>query len=485
MILKVFKFLIISSLSLTFYLAVVFSINFLNNDHYTNIQDRIKWTIKDTIFANKELKFWKDEYEFNVKKIQKLENEILEKDYLLAEIPNLVKRIPVKKNITEKYNLDKANFTLEKFKTNYLTTSKHPGALGSSYIDFADNKLFLVSGNGIIAFTETDNFKSESEFDFKLIKTNIKDIVKDELFYINSEVGVKDVLIKKGKIYISFTKLQNSKEECYNTSILVSDINTKVMNFEELFNPVECVKRNNDYGDFTAVQSGGRMISIDDQNIFLTVGDFRYRDHAQNPDNTFGTLQKINLITKKNKLVAYGLRNSQGLYYNSLENKIILTDHGPKGGDEINILDYDLEKEYNFGWPISSYGEHYGIDKDDKDHPLYIKAPLYKSHKKYGFKEPMKYFDPSIGISEIVMLPSKFLKNKNDNKNFLYGSLGKNPEEGDMSIQLITFDNNYNELSNQIMSINERVRDIIYIEKLNKVFLMLETSASIGVLDII
>ena len=54
-----------------------------------------------------------------------------------------------------------------------------------------------------------------------------------------------------------------------------------------------------------------------------------------------------------------------------------------------------------------------------------------------------------------------------------------------MSIQIITFDKDYNEIDNKLFSINERVRDIIYIEKLNKVFLMLETSASIGVLQVI
>ena len=51
----------------------------------------------------------------------------------------------------------------------------------------------------------------------------------------------------------------------------------------------------------------------------------------------------------------------------------------------------------NYGWPISSYGEHYKKTKGKIK-----KYPLLKSHKDHGFIEPIKYFTPSIGISEIT-----------------------------------------------------------------------------------
>ena len=69
-----------------------------------------------------------------------------------------------------------------------------------------------------------------------------------------------------------------------------------------------------------------------------------------------------------------GHRNPQGLFYDK-KNKIILeTEHGPQGGDEINIL----RKNLNYGWPISSYGEHY-------DGKFRKNAPLNKSHIEFGF----------------------------------------------------------------------------------------------------
>ena len=86
------------------------------------------------------------------------------------------------------------------------------------------------------------------------------------------------------------------------------------------------------------------------------------------------------------------------------QNAIISTEHGPKGGDEININRYPSSKIMNFGYPISSYGEHYSNDKY-----LYEEAPLYKSHKDYGFEEPVDYFVPSIGISDVEKYNDKYL----------------------------------------------------------------------------
>ena len=75
-----------------------------------------------------------------------------------------------------------------------------------------------------------------------------------------------------------------------------------------------------------------------------------------------------------------GHRNPQSLDYikNENNNFIISTEHGPDGGDEININNLSINENIkNFGWPISSYGYHY--DKKDREN-----APLYKSHSEYG-----------------------------------------------------------------------------------------------------
>ena len=55
-----------------------------------------------------------------------------------------------------------------------------------------------------------------------------------------------------------------------------------------------------------------------------------------------------------------GHRNPQGLFFDIKNNILLETEHGPEGGDEINIIELNNAEIPNFGWAISSYGEHYG-----------------------------------------------------------------------------------------------------------------------------
>ena len=116
-----------------------------------------------------------------------------------------------------------------------------------------------------------------------------------------------------------------------------------------------------------------------------------------------------------------GHRNQQGLYYDNRNDIIYSTEHGPQGGDEININIFpESFKIKNYGWPISSYGEHYGFPDELGAicqcplNELYEKVPLHKSHSSYGFIEPLINFTPSIGITQIIKTEN-FLKMYNKN----------------------------------------------------------------------
>ena len=186
---------------------------------------------------------------------------------------------------------------------------------------------------------------------------------------------------------------------------------------------------------------------------------------AQDNQSINGKIIKINLNNLSHEIISMGHRNPQGLYYDKENNFILETEHGPKGGDEINLIDLnqDDEKIPNYGWAISSYGGHYHKETG-KGLPIYSKYPLYKSHKQYGFIEPLKSFQPSIGISEIV----KLSKTK-----YAVSSLR------DKSIYLFELTNK--EISNiQRIKVSERIRDLRYYK--NKIYLFLEDSASIGII---
>ena len=149
------------------------------------------------------------------------------------------------------------------------------------------------------------------------------------------------------------------------------------------------------------------------------------------------------------------------------------------GENEINInFNPDIKIIENYGWPISSYGLRYSAGTIEEKE----KAPLYKSHKKYGFVEPIKYYVPSIGISEIEKIPKKF--NKEFDNDFFIASMGNNEEEGDLSIHHIKLDKELKKiLKEDIIVIGERIRDLKYIESLNKIILFIENSPGIGVLS--
>jgi len=214
---------------------------------------------------------------------------------------------------------------------------------------------------------------------------------------------------------------------------------------------------------------------LDHNNLLLTVGEFRSRLLAQDRENVNGKIIKINKKNKNIKIISMGHRNPQGLFFDKDTSYIYASEHGPKGGDEINIIK-NKEKILNFGWPIASYGEHYERPGEDNS-VLYKSAPLNKSHINYGFIEPEKNFTPSIGISELILL------NLFNQKILIVGSMGKDMSEGDLSLHM--FKVNEKNLENyKVIPINERVRDIIYLEKKNMIFLFLESSTSIGVIKL-
>lgn len=351
-------------------------------------------------------------------------------------------------------------------KKNYLLSGISNKYAGSSYIDLFNDKLFLLSSRGLIAYGQI----SDDEIVLNQIDNNLNEYLGKDKFQKDSAYSFKDVLIHDQKIYVTFT--DEITKNCWSVSVLHSDFDYKYLKFEYLFKSMECIDEKNDEG-FVSLQSGGRIVSVDQKKLLLTIGDFRVRKKAQDISSIFGKIININVNTGEHTVVTMGHRNPQGLYLD-VKNKILLsTEHGPRGGDEINLIhleDINKKNILNFGWPISSYGEHY-VKKDAvtddqirKVNLLYEKYPLNKSHKDYGFIEPLHYFTPSIGISEITGIgESTFVSSSLGGKKLFFFKLNKNNEINEYYIE----------------NIGERVRDVIF--KNNKLIFFLEDTATIAV----
>ena len=138
---------------------------------------------------------------------------------------------------------------------------------------------------------------------------------------------------------------------------------------------------------------------------------------------------------------------------------ILSTENGPKGGDEINKIEHGK----NYGWDIASYGLRYKSGEP------------YASHKENKFQEPIFTFIPSVGISEIIKINGDGFNSQWIN-NFLIGTLSYN------HLLRVKFDNNFNKVVYvEKIYVGSRIRDLIYIKKINSIVL----SSELGILKIL
>ena len=360
------------------------------------------------------------------------------------------------------------NYSYSKYSTDDILFTGNQGAIGTAFIDFYDNdkNLLIATYDGIFAYTDLNNLEK-----FKKINSNINSLINYERFYFHEHYGIKDIHINNKKLYVSYIGKQ--KDNCYDLKIISAALNEIFLNFELFYQTSNCVDENNDHGFWAHQGGGGRIVNLDNTNLLFTTGDFRNRPLSQNIKSDFGKILKINIQNKKSEVVSLGHRNPQGLYYSKKFDFILSTEHGPKGGDEININNRPFSKVKNFGWPISSYGEHYKKNYSEK---ILNEAPLNKSHKKFGFEEPIKYFDPSIGISQTISL------NEVDTE-FLIGAMGNEIADQDLGLHYIRLNEKRDKvIDHNYFLLNERVRDIVVSKDKKIIIIFLESTSSISIL---
>ncbi len=156
------------------------------------------------------------------------------------------------------------------------------------------------------------------------------------------------------------------------------------------------------YLPFSGNLSGGRMLDFDAGHLLMTVGDqqvFEARgvDVSQDPHATMGKLLLVDKETGATTIFASGERNAQGLIRDS-KGRIWETEHGPHGGDELNLV----RRGDNLGWPIVTYGINY-------DQRPWAGATVEGNHDR--FVRPVYAWMPSVGISNLVEAPGEAFPN--------------------------------------------------------------------------
>jgi glucose/arabinose dehydrogenase len=140
---------------------------------------------------------------------------------------------------------------------------------------------------------------------------------------------------------------------------------------------------------------GSRIVFADDGTLFLVLGDRGERDRSQQLNSHVGTVVRIlpdGGVPADNPFVgragalpeiwSYGHRNQQGAALNPWTRALWSHEHGPRGGDEINIP----EAGKNYGWPVITYGREYH-------------GPRIGPTHKEGMEQPIHQWTPSIAPS--------------------------------------------------------------------------------------
>lgn len=168
--------------------------------------------------------------------------------------------------------------------------------------------------------------------------------------------------------------------------------------------------------------------------LFATMGDRGQREFAQDLGTTLGKVLRFNddgSIPADNPFIdvanadpaiySYGHRNPQGITIDRATDRIWVSEHGPQGGDEINLL----KAGGNYGWPVITYGEEYGGGK------------IGEGTSKPGMEQPIHYYVPSIATANLAYYDGKALAAW-DNSLFVAGlrsfSLSRVQLEGDEAV---------------------------------------------------
>lgn len=278
-------------------------------------------------------------------------------------------------------------------------TDGHYIPWGMVFID-EENILFTERGGNIKVFNLKSKTTQQAQGSVKTLaqgQGGLLDVALDPDFKSNK------------KIYYTYSKEIGDKNT---TALATATLENKqgqwaVTNMKDIFLAEPAVEG-------TTNHYGSRLV-VTDKEIWMTMGDrYTERDSAQDLSTHLGKLLRLNHNGKamadnpfvkqkgaKPEVWSYGHRNPQGLLRHPKTGDIWLHEHGPRGGDEINLI----KKGANYGWPLVSFGKEYSG------------GTISKSPYKEGTEKPAYQYTPSIapcgfafyGGSKIPAFENSFL----------------------------------------------------------------------------
>jgi glucose/arabinose dehydrogenase len=180
-------------------------------------------------------------------------------------------------------------------------------------------------------------------------------------------------------------------------------VDNQLKNFTELFRALPILN--------SGVHFGSRIVFDNNNFLYMSVGDRGVQDSAQGKNNHLGKVLRFNddgTVPSSNPLVGvpntkpeiycWGNRNIQGMAMHPSTGKIYAHEHGPRGGDELNLI----EPNTNYGWPSVTFGINYNG------------TPITPDTTLPGMQLPLTYWVPSIAPSGMTFLRNGQANNEAD-----------------------------------------------------------------------
>ena len=218
------------------------------------------------------------------------------------------------------------------------------------------------------------------------------------------DVEIHPNFINNSYIYLSFSDIFENKS--HTVLVRAKLVDNKLIDTKTIF------KADEKYYTKKSHHFGSRILFDDEGYLFFCIGDRGDRDQAQSLAMPNGKMYRLhddgsipidnpfyNTEGSIKSIWSYGHRNPQGLALHPISREIWEAEHGPKGGDEINIV----SKGHNYGWPVITYGRNYsGTIISEYTH-------------KEGMDQPVFHWTPSIAVCGITFYKgNKFPEWKNN-----------------------------------------------------------------------
>ena len=227
-----------------------------------------------------------------------------------------------------------------------------------------------------------------SKLPIPALPNNITEYVSEGL--VVSEIRFRAYSIK----YLESVKKLVSSHEYYDPQIRATRLAVSVIDFDP-----ETMRSTGSwntifYGEPALVGpnvgGGGGLTVGGPDKVYLTIGDYGMENVAQDPTSTLGKIIEISIDTRAHKIMTIGHRNPQGLTATK-DGALWSTEHGPRGGDELNLI----VEGANYGWPNVTLGseyETYGWRNDER----------VGCHD--GYQAPIFAWLPGIGVSNLIQI---------------------------------------------------------------------------------